>query len=74
VFDAIYASRMGTYTLKHTHSTLQGLRWKGVFFASVSFSPLEKEMKSRPGQGLTAVERNSKSKKSEEAKSSRATG
>ena len=50
------------------------LAFEGVFFASVSFSPLEKEMKSRPGQGLTAVERNSKDKKSEEVKPSRATG
>jgi hypothetical protein len=46
---------------------------EGVFFASVSFSPLEKEMKSRPGQGPAAVERNSKRSNYEEPKSGLAT-
>ncbi len=63
VRPSAYASRMGTYTLKTNEFDTSRLAFVGVFFASVSFSPLEKEMKSRPGQGPTAVERNSKNKK-----------
>jgi hypothetical protein len=44
----IYVSRMGTYTPKaHVFDTSK-LASVGVFFASVSLSPLDKEMKSRP--------------------------
>jgi hypothetical protein len=38
-----------------TLGTLKGPWWRGVFFASVSFSPSEKEMKSRHGQWLTML-------------------
>jgi hypothetical protein len=51
VQPAIYAGRMGTYMPKTYGFDTSKLASVGVFFASVSFSPLEKEMKSRPGQG-----------------------
>jgi hypothetical protein len=42
---------------------------KGVFFASVSFSPLEKEMKCRHAQWLTVLK---KSVRTERAKTQKA--
>jgi hypothetical protein len=45
---AIYARRMGTYTVGPYGFDTSRLAFVGVFFASVSLSPLDKEMKSRP--------------------------
>jgi hypothetical protein len=44
----IYVSRMGTYTPRIYVFDTSRLASVGVFFASVSLSPLDKEMKSRP--------------------------
>jgi hypothetical protein len=48
---------MGTYTIEACGFDTSRLAFVGVFFASVSFSPLEKEMKSRPGQGPAELKR-----------------
>jgi hypothetical protein len=41
---------------------------KGVFFASVSFSPSEKEMKSRHGQWLTVLKKSVKTERAQAQK------